>query len=90
MKKKIILFLSVGCLSIVTALNTQFALNPNAAFTLQQVEALAFGETLPDVNVTCDTKGWGKCYRTEGWNPLNFCCKWDGSPTIACSWSPCN
>lgn len=89
MKKKIVLFFSIICLSILTAINIQVALKTNQLLTLQQIEALASGETLPEVNVTCDTKGWGKCYRTEGWSPLNFCCKWDGSPAIACSWNPC-
>ena len=83
MKKKIVLFFSIICLSILTAINIQVALKTNQLLTLQQIEALASGETLPEVNVTCDTKGWGKCYRTEGWSPLNFCCKWDGSPAIA-------
>lgn len=89
MKKKIILFFSVACLAVMTAVNTQFVLNQDSPFSLEQVEALASGENLPGVDVICDTKGWGKCYRTEGWSPLDFCCEWDGSPVIACSWDPC-
>ena len=65
-------------------------LKSNLPFLLDQIEALASGETLPGVDVTCDRKGWGKCYRTEGFSPLNFCCEWDGSPVIACAWDPCD
>ena len=90
MIKKILLVFSVVCLATVTAINTQFTLKSNLPFLLDQIEALASGETLPGVDVTCDRNGWGKCYRTEGYNPLNFCCKWDGSPVIACAWDPCD
>ena len=90
MIKKILLVFSVAGLATVTAINTQFALKSNLPFSLDQIEALASGETLPEVDVTCDRNGWGKCYRTEGYNPLNFCCKWDGSPVIACAWDPCD
>jgi len=90
MIKKILLVFSVACLATITAINTQFTLKSNLPFSLDQIEALASGETLPEVDVTCDRNGWGLCYRTEGHNALNFCCKWDGSPAIACGWYPCD
>ena len=89
MEKKMDLF-GILILATVTAINTQFTLKSNLPFLLDQIEALASGETLPGVDVTCDRKGWGKCYRTEGFSPLNFCCEWDGSPVIACAWDPCD
>ena len=56
MIKKILLVFSVVCLATVTAINTQFTLKSNLPFLLDQIEALASGETLPGVDVTCIEK----------------------------------
>ena len=45
MIKKILLVFSVACLATVTAINTQFALKSNLPFSLDQIEALASGES---------------------------------------------
>lgn len=89
MKKKFILFFSVACLAVMTAVNTQLVFNQDSPFSLEQVEALASGEYLPEVPVICDRQGWGKCYITEGSSALDYCCEWDGSPVVACAWDPC-
>ena len=45
MIKKILLVFSVVCLATVTAINTQFTLKSNLPFLLDQIEALASGES---------------------------------------------
>ena len=85
MKKKIILFFSVACLAVMTAVNTQFVLNQDSPFSLEQVEALASGEDIPQVDVTCDRKGWGRCYETIPTNTLPYC-KWSGYQDDYCPW----
>ena len=89
MKKKIILFFSVGCLAIMTAINTQIVLKPNLPLSLNQVEALASGETLPDVDITCDRNGWGRCWQIENTYPFPSC-KWSGYQSDHCPWKPNN
>lgn len=86
MKKKIILFASVICLSFVTALNTQIVLKQSSLLTLEQIEALASGETLPDVDITCDRDGWGRCWDIENTYPFPSC-RWTGYQSDHCPWS---
>lgn len=89
MKKKIILFFSVACLAVMTAVNTQFVLNQDSPFSLEQVEALASGEDLPEVSVTCDRNGWGRCWVIENTYPFPTC-KWSGYQDDYCPWKPNN
>ena len=85
MIKKILLVSSVACLATVTAINTQFVLEPNQPFSLSQTEALASGETLPDVDVVCSKQSWGRCYEIVYSNLLPHC-KWSGYQDDYCPW----
>ena len=85
MIKKILLVFSVVCLATVTAINTQFVLEPNQAFSLSQTEALASGETLPGVDVICSKESWGRCYEIVYSIPLPHC-KWSGYLDDHCPW----
>lgn len=67
MKKKIIISVCIGFFITMINLNNLINLDSSKLeFLFENVEALAAGETLPPVDVTCSGKGWGRCYQLNG------------------------
>ncbi len=89
MKKEILVGIAVLAIAVMTvfniSLNTDLR-NDRTVLVLANIEALA--NELPDVEITCDTKGWGKCYYTaveEGlFGACRFDCEYNGITTSFC------
>ena len=88
MKKKFVYGI-IALLTGITFVNISLSFDVEEMNIFSALEALASGETLPPVDVTCDSErlGWGRCFEPVIYGPIPhpyFECEWTGSPMNYC------